>query len=60
MLQAQVASLSSDFIKFRNFLGFARGFFLRKNPIKAFANEIVECLKDFLTMNKKLKCLSTD
>lgn len=38
-----------------NFMGFARAFFIRKNPIKAFVNEFVELIKDFLTMNKKLK-----
>lgn len=38
-----------------NFLGFARGFMIRKNPIKAMVNELVQTIKDFLTMNKKLK-----
>ncbi len=38
-----------------NFLGFARSFFLRRNPIKTFINGLAEALKDFLTMNKKLK-----
>jgi hypothetical protein len=52
MLQA---TLSTDFRKFRNFLGFARTFFLRKNPIKAFSIQLIASIKDFLTMNKKLK-----
>lgn len=38
-----------------NFLGFARGFIRRKNPLKMFAQEFVETIKDFLTMNKKLR-----
>lgn len=38
-----------------NFLGFARGFLRRKNPLKAFVQEFVEIIKDFLTMNKKLR-----
>lgn len=38
-----------------NFFGFARGFIRRKNPIKALAQEFVDTIKDFLTMNKKLK-----
>lgn len=38
-----------------NFFGFARGFIRRKNPLKAFAQEFVDTIKDFLTMNKKLK-----
>jgi len=38
-----------------NFMGFARGFFRRRNPLKAFAQEFAEIIKDFLTMKKKLK-----
>lgn len=38
-----------------NFFGFARGFFRRRNPLKAFAQELVEMVKDFLTIKKKLK-----
>lgn len=49
------ATLSTDFQKFMNFLGFARAFFIRKNPFKAFAIQIVQAVKDFLTVNKKLK-----
>jgi hypothetical protein len=48
-------TLETNFRRFRNFLGFARGFIIRKNPIKAIGMEFVEALKDFLTMNKKLK-----
>ena len=49
------ATLSTDFKKFMNFLGFARSFMLRKNPFKAIASGLVLSIKDFLTMNKKLK-----
>lgn len=49
------ATLSTDFRKFMNFLGFARSFMLRKNPFKSMANGLVLAIKDFLTMNKKLK-----
>lgn len=38
-----------------NFLGFARGFIRRRNPLKMFTQEFVEGIKDFLTMNKKLR-----
>lgn len=38
-----------------NFLNFSKGFIRRKNPLKAFAQEIVEVMKDFLTIHKKLK-----
>lgn len=52
MLQA---ALSTDFQKFMNFLGFARSFFIRKNPLKGFATQMALVLKDFLTVHKKLK-----
>ncbi len=48
-------TLETNFHRFKNFLGFARGFLIRKNPLKAFLQEFVETIKDFLTMNKKLK-----
>lgn len=38
-----------------NFLGFARGFLIRNNPIKVFGTKFVATIKDFLTVNKKLK-----
>lgn len=38
-----------------NFFGFARGFLRRKNPLKALVQELTDTIKDFLTMNKKLK-----
>lgn len=48
-------ALQTNFQRVLNFFGFARGFFRRRNPLKAFANELVDAVKDFLTMNKKLK-----
>ncbi|MFA7659407.1 MAG: hypothetical protein WCY19_08235 [Candidatus Gastranaerophilaceae bacterium] len=48
-------TLETNFRRFMNFLGFARGFLIRKNPLKAFLQEFAETIKDFLTMNKKLK-----
>lgn len=48
-------TLETNFRRFRNFLGFAQGFFRRKNPMKALTTQFVETIKDFLTMNKKLK-----
>lgn len=38
-----------------NFMGFARSFFIRRNPLKELMYGFVETIKDFLTMNKKLK-----
>lgn len=48
-------TLETNIHRFMNFLGFARGFILRKNPLKTFSKDFVEIIKDFLTMNKKLK-----
>jgi len=38
-----------------DFLIYSKNFLIRKNPIKALTNSIVDGLKDFLTMKKKLK-----
>lgn len=38
-----------------DFLIYSRNFLIRKSPFKAMLNSIVEGLKDFLTMKKKLK-----
>ena len=38
-----------------DFLIYSKNFMIRKNPIKAMTNSIVDGLKDFLTMKKKLK-----
>lgn len=48
-------TLQTNFHRFKNFLGFARGFLIRRNPIRELSKNFVEMLKDFLTMNKKLK-----
>ena len=48
-------TLETNFRRFKNFLGFSRGFFRRKNPVKTLANQLIGSLKDFLTINKKLK-----
>ncbi len=38
-----------------DFLIYSKNFIIRKSPIKAMVNSVVEGLKDFLTMKKKLK-----
>ena len=38
-----------------DFLIYSKNFLIRKNPIKSITNSIIEGLKDFLTMKKKLK-----
>ena len=45
-----------DYIKrLVNFLNFARNFFVRKNPIKALAESLLNSLKEMLTVRQKLK-----
>jgi hypothetical protein len=39
----------------RNFLGFARSFIIRRNPIKAFLNDCLLLLKDTLSIKQKQK-----
>ena len=48
-------TLQTNLKRFMNFLGFARGFIIRKNPIKTLADSLLASLKDALTINKKLK-----
>lgn len=38
-----------------DFLIYTKNYFIRKNPIQSIANSIVEGVKDFLTIKKKLK-----
>lgn len=38
-----------------DFLIYAKNYFIRKNPIQSMTNSIVEGIKDFLTVKKKLK-----
>lgn len=41
--------------KIMNFLQFAKSYLFRRNPLKAFASQITASIKEFLTMNKKMK-----
>lgn len=38
-----------------DFLIYTKNYFIRKNPIQGVVNSIVEGIKDFLTVKKKLK-----
>lgn len=38
-----------------DFLIYTKNYFIRKNPIQGFVNSVVEGVKDFLTVKKKLK-----
>lgn len=51
----QMEALQTDFKRLKNFLEFAKNYFIRKNPIKAIGNDIVAAIKESLTVKKKLK-----
>jgi len=36
-----------------NFLGFAKAFIIRKNPLQSMSSGLVDMVKNFLTMHKK-------
>lgn len=38
-----------------DFLIYSKNFLIRKNPLKSLKNSVIDGLKDFLTMKKKLK-----
>ncbi len=48
-------TLETNIKRIIDFLIYSKNFIIRKSPLKAMVNNIVEGLKDFLTMKKKLK-----
>lgn len=48
-------TLQTNFHRFMNFLGFAKAFFIRRNPFVTMGKEFAKYLKDFLLIRKKLK-----
>lgn len=48
-------TLETNIKRLVDFLIYSKNFLIRKSPFKSLANSIVEGLKDFLTMKKKLK-----
>lgn len=48
-------TLETTLRRMMNFMGFARGYFRRNDPLKKFYRQLVQSLKDFLLVNKKLK-----
>lgn len=50
-----VQALQTELQRFLNFLGFAKGYFRRHNPIKEMKDSIEASLKDILTIHKKIK-----
>ena len=48
-------TLETNIKRIVDFLVYSKNFLIRKNPINSMINSMVEGLKDFLTMKKKLK-----
>ncbi len=48
-------TLETNIKRLVDFLIYSKNFLIRKNPLKSLTNSMVEGLKDFLTMKKKLK-----
>jgi len=48
-------TLEMNIKRILDFLIYSKNFLIRKNPLKALATSVVEGIKDFLTMKKKLK-----
>ena len=48
-------SLETSIKRIRNFINFTRSFFIRKNPFKMLAEEIVANLKEMFSIRQKLK-----
>ena len=51
----QTEALQTNFKRLMNFFAYTRNYFVRNNPIKAMADDIVNALKEALTVRKKLK-----
>ena len=47
--------LQANLKRLVNFLNFAQSFFIRKNPFKALAMNLLQSLKEMLTIRQKLK-----
>lgn len=48
-------TLEMNIKRLLDFLAYSKNFLIRKSPIKSLINSVVEGIKDFLTMKKKLK-----
>jgi len=48
-------TLETNIKRILDFLIYSKNFLIRKNPLKTLMINVVEGLKDFLTMKKKLK-----
>ncbi len=48
-------TIQTNLKRLKNFIGFAKSYLIRKNPIKTFVNDTVAIIKDMLSINKKRK-----
>lgn len=48
-------TIQTNLKRVKNFLGFAKSYLIRKNPIKAFVDGLVATVKDMLSITKKRK-----
>lgn len=48
-------ALQTNLQKIVNFFGYLMAYFRRHNPVQTIANRLVSMVKDYLTMNRKLK-----
>ncbi len=48
-------TIQTNIKRVKNFIGFAKSYLVRKNPVKAFINETVAMIKDMLSITKKRK-----
>lgn len=48
-------TIQTNLKRVKNFLGFAKSYLIRKNPIKAFVDGFVASVKDMLSITKKRK-----
>ena len=51
----QSEALQTNFRRLMNFFAYTRNYFVKKNPIQAFGNDILTSIKEALTVRKKLK-----
>ncbi len=54
-MENTLQTLQGNLHRLVNFLQFAKAYFIRKNPFKAFAASIVASIKDMLSIKQKLK-----
>lgn len=50
-----ITALQTNLQKTVNFFGYLQAYFRRNNPVKAIIGQVVSMVKDYLTMNRKLK-----